>query len=227
VALVTKSGRNDHCHLQTTRPDPITRMALIRMRHLKEDIPPVPTVIQISDSLSQSENPDEPSFLTNLPAELRNGVYEILFLHDEPIVLRDPDDCKVLAVWRDGDSLYDGDVEVGEEDDKEKEVMKRQTAPITPNICSAMSLLFTCRQVYNEAIGYLYSENRFVMSVPGHTYNDDMDQVLWTAKWLGMIGSQFGMYISESDVDSGQQSYIFCRSAWRLFWNHLITILPT
>jgi hypothetical protein len=45
--------------------------------------------MEIPKTTSGPARPDEPSFLTTLPSEIRNRIYEFLFERDEPVLLHD------------------------------------------------------------------------------------------------------------------------------------------
>jgi hypothetical protein len=66
------------------------------MEMIPKRIPNEPRVmpakpITIRQGASLPMNPDEPSILNKMPAELRNEVYRLLFLHEEPLILMDPE----------------------------------------------------------------------------------------------------------------------------------------
>jgi hypothetical protein len=82
---------------------------------------------------SSPTNPDAPSFLTTLPPEIRNWIYELLFIHDDPL--------RVTAVHR---WTHYMDMSLVREE-----------------VARAMALLRSCRQVYHEAVRIIYSRNHF------------------------------------------------------------------
>lgn len=41
----------------------------------------------IANTAAQPHDPNAPSFITTLPAEIRNAIYEILFKRDEPVLV--------------------------------------------------------------------------------------------------------------------------------------------
>jgi hypothetical protein len=78
-------------------------------------------------------DPNEPSFLTTFPPEIRNRIYEELLTQDGPIEVPDRHDLGKLG--------------------------------------SCITLLRSCRQIYNEASSTFYGRNDFVVA-PGCTYLD-------------------------------------------------------
>jgi hypothetical protein len=91
------------------------------------------TPIMISRTRSLPADPNEPSFLTTFPPEIRNKIYEELLIQDGPIEVPDRHDLGKLG--------------------------------------SCITLLRSCRQIYNEASSTFYGRNDFVVA-PGCTYLD-------------------------------------------------------
>jgi hypothetical protein len=87
----------------------------------------------IIEGRSSPTNPDAPSFLTSLPPEIRNRIYELLFVHDEPL--------SVPAVYLGTHYM--------------------NLSFVRGKVARAMALLRSCRQVYHEAVRTIYSQNNF------------------------------------------------------------------
>lgn len=47
--------------------------------------------IQIPKTMSSPADPNAPSFLTNLPPDIRNAVYEVIFKRDRPLLIHNPE----------------------------------------------------------------------------------------------------------------------------------------
>lgn len=56
--------------------------------------------LPIAKGMSTPRDPDEPSLLSTLPPELRNAIYDCLFLKDDPIIIVDADDTSVWWMRR-------------------------------------------------------------------------------------------------------------------------------
>jgi hypothetical protein len=135
---------------------------LIRRRGPWSEEPPA--TVDIRRTHSEPINPGQPSFLTTLPAELRNEVYKWLFHRDEPIIYTGSRSWRDPYFYRD----YDHEEimaphELKEmEEEKKKEKERLSTAP--HDMGPSIAILRVCRQVYHEAVGVLYSNNTFLIS---------------------------------------------------------------
>jgi hypothetical protein len=137
-----------------------------------------PTIISIEKSVSTPATTDAPSFLTTLLPELRNEVYQWLFHREEPIVF--------TGSWsfdREPDFIEEFIYDIPQE---EKAMMLSPSHDIAPGI----NMLRTCRQVYHEAVGILYSSNSFTISVDLHRHNRTMQQLDTAANFVHRLGSQ-------------------------------------
>ncbi|KAH4042116.1 hypothetical protein HBI23_030210 [Parastagonospora nodorum] len=112
-----------------------------------------PKTVEVLKASSCPETNDRPSFLTTLPAELRNNVYKWLFARDDPIIYtgpgrrdREPD---FFPKFNDN---YD---EMPSFIPEEEIVMRKPSHDLGPNV----AMLCTCRQIFHEAVGVLYSGN--------------------------------------------------------------------
>jgi hypothetical protein len=81
------------------------------------------------------------SVLTTLPPEIRNRIYEFLFIRNEPV-----------------------DITTGY-----PELMVDHGKVTRLSLACTVALLRTCRQIYHEAVGLLYSQNRFTLVSLGRT----------------------------------------------------------
>ncbi|KAG9188006.1 hypothetical protein G6011_01929 [Alternaria panax] len=158
--------------------------------------------MQIPKKLSSPADPKEPSFL-DLPAEIRNQVYELLFERDEPVLLhnakayhaippQDPHDTEAGYMTAAFDDEYENEISQGH-------FFIHDFHIVTP-------ALVVCRQMYSEAVGYLYSNNTFMFSRPLYRHdvqNGDYDYVDhdnesylvtdYVAQWLQSLGSQLNL----------------------------------
>ncbi|KAH6642939.1 hypothetical protein C7974DRAFT_447774 [Boeremia exigua] len=157
-----------------------------------------PQVIEIQRSTSQPADPDAPSFLTTFPPEVRNAVYEILFKRDQPILVIDPEMQEEYPAWLEDDEYRSGD---SSEDESQAELeaaayMDKKTHDLN----HAILLLRVCRQIYHEAVGVLYSDNTFCVTVPEHRHNWITSQISTASGFLQSIGSQFS-FITKVVID--------------------------
>jgi hypothetical protein len=124
-----------------------------------------------------------PSFLTVLPAELRNEIYGWLLKRDEPIIYigrREAEEPRFMP------KFLENDEEVSQCTEEEAVALRTPSHDIGPSV----AVLRTCRQMYHEAVGILYGANSFLVSSSLVTHNLHMDQ-FWTAQWfLRSLGTQ-------------------------------------
>lgn len=100
--------------------------------------------IHISQGRSLPHNFMAPSLLTSLAPELRNCIYELLYVRDTSV-----------EITRSNESLRWYERE-GQHTGPSVKTTRRQLA-------LSMPLLQSCRQIYHEAIGVLYSRNTFAV----------------------------------------------------------------
>ncbi|KAI4957950.1 hypothetical protein J4E86_005090 [Alternaria arbusti] len=98
---------------------------------------PDPKRSRIAEACSGSVAPDVPSLLTIAP-ELRNQIYEYLLVDPNPITIENAEDISNQIAR-----------------------IKRTRIRKTSNFSGSSAILRTCRQVYHEAVGILYSRNSF------------------------------------------------------------------
>ncbi|KAI4610646.1 hypothetical protein J4E83_008260 [Alternaria metachromatica] len=124
---------------------------------------PDPKRKRIAQACSGSVAPDVPSLLTIAP-ELRNQIYEYLLVEPCPITF-----------------------EIAKVDVRKTKVTKGTSTSI-----GSPAILHTCRQIYHEAVGLLYSRNAFRFQ---HSIHDDFFDVEIISpmevckRWIDDIGS--------------------------------------
>ncbi|KAF2820401.1 hypothetical protein CC86DRAFT_374560 [Ophiobolus disseminans] len=175
------------------------------------------TVIPIPKTMSSPADPDGPSFLTNLPPEMRNAVYEILFKRDGTVLIHNADIYYANSPNR--STFERGEKYRAERLDRFDELFDENTGGAVEFAhCfeSVLNLFLTCRQIYHESIGILYGENVFVFSRA--QYPRGMDAVDWEVdnlkahpylplnfapKWFSGIGSHLSLLTKVSiDTDA-------------------------
>jgi len=160
-----------------------------------------PTVIEIPKTKSAAADPSARSFLTTIPPEIRNRIYEYLLKSDEPVLLRD--DHASLGRFRHESSIVCG-----------QRVVERG---FRHGLSGCVGLLLSCRQVYHEAAGIFYGQNHFMFSqCPRQQANS-------TCKWLVSIGSNYELLSRVSiNVDGfGIRSRAYdLLPLLKLIWNH-------
>jgi hypothetical protein len=175
--------------------------------------------IQIPKTMSSPADPDTPSFLTNLPAEIRNAVYEVLFKRDEPVLLHNAEAYHTIEPPRDiyaapytrPDFMKDFHTTFEAEIGRDEEFRH--------NLANSMPLLRSCRQIFHEAVGMLYGQNTFIISraLGRHDCNEDDDdidhrayhQFTYAPIWLSSIGSQI-MFVKKVIIDMDGSCPIGC-----------------
>ncbi|CAN9315448.1 unnamed protein product [Alternaria sp. RS040] len=173
--------------------------------------------MQIPKQVSSPADPKEPSFL-NLPAEIRNRIYEFLFTRDEPVLLHNAKAYHAVPPkdshdpnWRDliaaFDDAYDNEIKQGQ-------FFLHDLQTVTP-------ALVVCRQVYAEAVGHLYGNNTFMFSRPLYRHDcgnggDDVEHnnesyfvTNYVAQWLQGLGSQLKL-LNEVRIDVGACCPVNC-----------------
>ena len=98
---------------------------------------PDPKRSRIAQACSGAVAPDVPSLLTIAP-ELRNQIYEYLLVEPCPITIENAEDISNQIAR-----------------------IKRTRIRKTSDFSGSSAILRTCRQVYHEAVGILYSRNSF------------------------------------------------------------------
>jgi hypothetical protein len=159
----------------------------------------------IRKGTSQPQDTNEPSFLTTLPPEIRNAIYECLYLHTGPVNIVDAHEYTKpsTAVQDDDDDHFDNhdadDDGYGNLDER----VKAHDSHIP------VSFLRTCRQIYGESSGKLYGANNFIISVATHRHNGGFRQARTAVRWLKGLGSQ-SQLLSKVSIDVGKQCPMGC-----------------
>ncbi|KAH4080451.1 hypothetical protein HBH46_229970 [Parastagonospora nodorum] len=158
------------------------------------------TYIQIMKTASSPADPNAPSFLTSLPPEMRNAIYEVLFKREEPVLVHNAhqyhahepyrDDQTDMEVYMTEVTLFDQifEAEIGAD------------AEFHHDLHESLPLLHSCRQIYHECAGVLYGCNEFVVSRALNRHDLDFDelhpngwlysQLEYAPIWLEQLGSQ-------------------------------------
>jgi hypothetical protein len=167
---------------------------IVRMRDEWNTPPPVP--IHIRKGASQLADQESPSFLTTLPPEIRNEVYRWLLVREEPIIY---DGChsdreREPSIYRDYrfDQGYDYDEIEAKSLPLSEEELRSLREP-SHDIGSCVPFLRSCRQIYFEAVGILYSANSFLISANLHQHNEKMNQISTAADFLVSLGTQLDL----------------------------------
>jgi hypothetical protein len=160
--------------------------------------------------MSQPAEPDALSFLTTLPAEIRNAVFAILFTRDDPVEIVDREEQRACPEWLE-------DLESSDEDGMLE--LDDWETPKTHDLDQGINLLRTCRQIYWEAIRTLYTTNSFCVTASKHRHNWDVFQIRTAADFVESIGTHM-LLITELSIDLGR----FC--PWTCHQETEINILP-
>jgi hypothetical protein len=147
--------------------------------------------VRIRNGVSQPADGDSPSFLTTLPAELRNQVYRWLFVREEPIVYDNCHSHDAREPSFDSDE-YCGENFIDYEDPLSQDELDILQKP-SHDMRSCVPLLRSCRQIYFEAVGLLYSANSFIISVNPYQHNPQMTQISTAAIFLTSLRSQLDL----------------------------------
>jgi hypothetical protein len=130
----------------------------------------------IPRTVSRPSNPEEPSFITSLPPEIRNRIYDVLFKRDVPVMLyADPDAFRMQEQYE-CDSVFCS-----------------SRCGSYHQFATSVNLFKTCRQVYTEAAGVLYGANHFIFDddlsghLNGYTHDHDHHHK-YAARWSSESG---------------------------------------
>jgi hypothetical protein len=145
-------------------------------------MPTKQAVTSIPRVYSRPADPDVVSFFKLIP-EIRNRTYDLLLRTNSDILIRHPDDI--------------GNRGWGEE--------RRGIDAISPGI----AILSTCRQVYHEAVGVLYSQNTFCVarSFSFAASHSEDSSILVYASWAASIGSALGLLRTVTVILDGYDMY--------------------
>ncbi|KAF1851533.1 uncharacterized protein K460DRAFT_298660 [Cucurbitaria berberidis CBS 394.84] len=165
--------------------------------------------MQIPKTMSSLADPAAPSFLTTLPPEIRNGIYEILFKREEPVLLHNAEAYHVIEPPREH---YPLDTLFQDAMDEYHETFETEIGgdvDFKHNFHEGLSMLRSCRQVYHEAAGIFYGENTFIFSrvlnrhdCADHETHDvfDYHPLSYSTRWLSSIGSQI-IFLRKAIID--------------------------
>ena len=140
------------------------------------------TIVEPAQVTSRPADPSEPSFL-QLPAEIRNAVYELLFTNDGPVFLHnadaffprapdldDYDDdggprCRCESCQYEGISHYERDRSAwAAAMDKDTTTLRCLKFHFAHGLSEGLGMLGSCHQIRSEAAGVLYGHNTFAFS---------------------------------------------------------------
>lgn len=181
--------------------------------------------------MSRPADPSAPSFLTTLPPEARNAVYEALFKRDDPVLLHNADAYYPEHPMR-SDHACEEDPENSyiialEDYNQVFHESTQQAEEFRHNFGCGLSMLLSCRQVYHECAGVLYGSNTFVISRSLHRHdidarfqsvrhNPSYDQFAYAPAWLSGIGSQVDL-IRQVSIDISATCPSDCWKSKELF----------
>lgn len=155
---------------------------------------------QIPKACSAPADPSDPSFLTTLPPEIRNAVYEVLFKRNKPVLVHNVDAYyarESLKIESTSHWLFEEEIEEGLDEMYDHDV--DGNAEFRHNFHLALPLLDSCRQIYYESAGVFYGANTFVVSRALHRHDiQDHEhspycQIIFAPKWLSQLGSQYSL----------------------------------
>ncbi|KAB2099414.1 hypothetical protein AG0111_0g12354 [Alternaria gaisen] len=180
--------------------------------------------MQIPKQVSSLRDLNKPSFL-NLSAEIRNRIYELLYMRDEPVLLHNAKAYHPIPP-QDSHDPYRDDLIVAFDDEYENEIDQGQL--FVHDFQTVTPALLVCRQVYAEAVGYLYSNNTFMFSRPLYRHDgrngddcvehDDESYFVtnYVAQWLQNLGSQLKL-LNEVRIDVGALCPDICTRGMEFF----------
>ncbi|KAI4647406.1 uncharacterized protein J4E79_010264 [Alternaria viburni] len=175
---------------------------------------PEPKRTRIAQAPSVSGDPGASSPLLTIAPELRNQIYEYLLVDFCPITIENAED----------------------------RLNKKTRTKKTSDFSGSSAILRTCRQVYHEAIGILYSRNAFHFQYNLH-FDDEVvveitSPVMVCTEWIDDVGSclpklrnitinmnvprwseEYGYYDLEQKVREFSRENINILSLLDVFWN--------
>jgi hypothetical protein len=180
--------------------------------------------IQIPKTTSSPADPGTASFLTTLPPEIRNAIYEVMFKHEKPILLHNakayharPPETELYSdptvnaqVLQRFDAIYETELVHGE--------------PFAHGLHLSVPLLLTCRQIYAECIGVFYGGNIFAFSRALHRHDitdedsaehdiENYETLAYLPCWLSSIGSNFQL-LTKVIIDVDAMCFKQCEHAF-------------
>jgi hypothetical protein len=168
----------------------LTRCVPVRDKYYRAPL----KTIEIPKTISHPDADDRLSFLTALPAEMRNEVYKWLFARDDPIIYTGPG-------RRNTEPEFVPDFDENEEEippftPEEGVVLRRPSHDLGPSV----AMLRACRQIFHEAVGVLYSGNKIIVSASLNKHNEYMEQFGLARQFLFSIGTQVA-HVKEIKID--------------------------
>ena len=134
-------------------------MAVTKIANTQKDTEAATATDNVPPPVSHPIDPNAPSLL-NLPGEVRNAIYEALFIREDPIQIHA----------------------------KNINRLGYHSGYRSESIISGTTHLQSCRQIQHEATGVLYARHVFRLVLPAST--DDEDGLIWAMDWLRIIGKQ-------------------------------------
>jgi hypothetical protein len=162
--------------------------------------------------LSVPANPDIPSFL-DLPAEIRNWIYEFLFCHSNPLYLSETGNKSVtlLKRWVDRNYGLKRYVPRAPYNDIPAPRWCASVSCLAPVSQPGLQLLQVCHQVHREAASLLYANDFCIAPKYGAhpTYCDTTGLYMTrtTHSWLHQIG-QHRFFVRKLVIDLGSICYL-------------------
>jgi hypothetical protein len=181
--------------------------------------------IQIPKTISSPQDPHAPSFLTSLLPEIRNAVYEVLFLREEPVLVHNAPEYYPIEPDRD---WYRRPEEFEAEMDEFNQAHEEAIGgdiEFSYDFHLALPLFRSCRQIYHESVGIFYGYNKFVITRALQRHDRDYDhgyiedsycQLLYAPEWLSQLGSQASL-LRNVAVDVDATCPTGCRSQMKDF----------
>jgi hypothetical protein len=149
----------------------------------RDQSPPCSIKMAIPKGPSGPADDSVTSFVT-LPAEIRNLIYEHLFVREKPVLLHNVDvfyakkpDLYVarnprptvfdsdIFEWDEPDALYYADLyDCNKLNARERNAVAAFAEDFAHPFANILGLLRSCRQVHHEAVGVLYEQNTFTFT---------------------------------------------------------------
>jgi hypothetical protein len=133
--------------------------------------------IRIPKTDSKPAEPNSPSFLTTLPPELRNRIYEVLFRRNEPVLVHNASVYHAREPDRNAYTQFDDYCTAVEDFDEIYDVETGGDSEFRHDFHLGLLLLQSCRQIYHESAGVLYGCNEFVISRALFRHDIDPDEL--------------------------------------------------
>jgi hypothetical protein len=149
---------------------------------------------------SSPADPNAPSFLTTLPPEVRNTIYEVLFKRDKPVLLHNADTYYPEPPTRSNYSCLDNYTDALYTYDHIFRTNGGLDQEFKHDFHRSLPVLLCCRQVYHECAGVWYGSNTFIVSRALHRHDDILNYedfhydsayhpIVFAPRWLRSLGS--------------------------------------